>query len=307
MDDGPPRDFVGYGSLPPDPRWPGGKRMALVIVLNVEEGAEPSPLDGDRATETALTDANAGEVPEGSRDLVAESLFEYGSRVGFWRLHELFVARGVPLTVSACALALERNPEIGAAIRDSGFDLCCHGYRFARHILMSEDEEREAIRRAAASLTRTTGRQPTGWQSRYSPSVHTRALLVAHGGFLYDADSYADDLPYWVTVGSARHLVVPHAFTTNDNRYVGGRIGTADDFYAHLAAAFRVLRAESERRPRLMTVSLHARVSGQPARFDAVRCFLDLAQADAGVWLAGRGDVARHWINTHPPAGRREP
>jgi allantoinase len=307
MTAGPPRDFVGYGRAPPDPRWPDGKRMALVIVLNVEEGAEPSRLDADQATETALTDANAGEVPQGSRDFVAESLFEYGARVGFWRLHELSVDRGIPLTVSACGLALERNPEIAAAIRESRVDLCSHGYRFARHFLMTEGEEREAIRRAVTSLARTTGRQPTGWQSRYSPSVHTRALLVAHGGFLYDADSCADDLPYWVTVGGTPHLVVPHTFTTNDNRYIGGRIGTADDFFAHLAAAFRVLRAESERRPRLMTVSLHARVSGQPARFDAVQRFLDLVQADDGVWLAGRGDVARHWIATHPPHGRRAP
>jgi allantoinase len=281
--------------------------MALVIVLNVEEGAEPSLADGDRASETALTDANNGEVPAGSRDFVAESLFEYGSRVGFWRLHELFSTRGLPLTISACALALERNPQAAAAIRESSFDVCCHGWRFARHFLMTEAEEREAISRAVSSLARTTGQRPTGWQSRYSPSALTRSLLVQEGGFLYDADSYADDLPYWVEVCGKPHLVVPHTFTNNDNRYASGRIGTADEFLAHLTAAFRVLWAESERRPRLMTVSLHCRVSGQPARFDAVRRFLDSVERHSGVWLASRVEVARHWIATHAPEGTQSP
>ena len=294
------RDFVGYGSSPPDPRWPGGARLALVIVLNVEEGAEPAIADGDPATELALTDGVAGEVPGGLRDRVAESLFEYGARVGFWRLHDLFVARGVPVTINACAQALERNPAIADAIRAARFDLCCHGERFVRHVLMSETDERAAIVRAVASLERTLGRRPLGWQSRYSPGDHTRALLVEHGGFLYDADSYADDLPYWVSVGAKPHLIVPHSFTNNDNRLATGKLGTAKDFFDHLASAFRVLHAEGARHPRLMTVSLHGRVSGQPARFEAIMRFLDLVATHDDVWLAGRSEVARHWMAQHP-------
>jgi allantoinase len=295
------RDFVGYGRSPPDPRWPSGARLAVVIVLNIEEGAEPSIADGDGASELALTDAIAGEVPPGTRDLVAESLWEYGARVGFWRLHDLFIERGIPLTVNACALALERNPQIAAAIRGADFDLCSHGYRFERHFLMSEDDERAVIAKAAASLERTTGRAPAGWQSRYSASERTRRLLVEHGGFLYDADSYADDLPYWLTVEGRPHLVIPHTFTNNDNRLPSGKLGTGTDFYDHIAAAFRTLHAESARRPRMMTVSLHSRISGQPARFEAVVRFLDLIAAHQDVWVAGRSEIARHWIASHPP------
>ena len=294
------RDFIGYGRSPPDPRWPSGARLALVIVLNVEEGAEASIPDGDDASELALTDAIPGEVPRGKRDFVAESLWEYGSRVGFWRLHDLFVERRIMLTVNACGKALERNAQAAAAIRDAGFDLCCHGYRFARHFLMSEEQERAAIAAAAASLTRWIGRAPLGWQSRYSASERTRRLIVEHGGFLYDADSYADDLPYWLAVEGRPHLVIPHSFTNNDNRLPGGKLGTGGDFYDHLAAAFRTLYAESARRPRMMTVSLHSRVSGQPARFDAVVRFLDLVAKHDDVWIAGRAEIARHWIAVHP-------
>jgi allantoinase len=297
------RDFVGYGRKPPDPRWPGGARLALVIVLNIEEGAERSIADGDGTSEIALTDAIAGEVPAGAPDLVAESLWEYGSRVGFWRLYELFVERRVALTVNACAQALERNPDAAAAIREANLDLCCHGLRFTRHFLMSEDQERAAIAEAVASLTRSVGRPPLGWQSRYSASERTRRLLVEHGSFFYDADSYADDLPYWVDVEGRAHLVIPHTFTNNDNRLPSGKLGTANDFYDHIAAAFRTLYAEGARRPRMMTVSLHSRVSGQPARFEAIARFLDLVGAHDGVWLAGRSAIAKHWMEKHPPEG----
>jgi allantoinase len=294
------RDFIGYGRTPPAARWPNGARLALVIVLNVEEGAEPSIPDGDGATETALTDGIRDEVPAGVRDFVSESLFEYGSRIGFWRIADLMTERGMPLTINACAKALSRNPQIAAAIKESGFDLCCHGDRFVRHFLLNEQQEREAIRRAVAGLERATGHRPLGWQSRYSPSRNTRLLLVEHGGFLYDSDSYADDWPYWVKVGDRPHLVVPHSFTNNDNRLATAKLGTADDFYNHLAATLRVLYAEGARHPRMMTVSLHSRISGQPARFEAVTRFLDLAAQHDGIWLAGRSDVARHWIETHP-------
>jgi peptidoglycan/xylan/chitin deacetylase (PgdA/CDA1 family) len=294
------RDFVGYGRRPPDAHWPNEARLALVVVLNVEEGAEPSIPDGDAATEAALTDGIREEVPAGIRDFVSESLFEYGSRTGFWRIINLMRTRGIPLTINACAQALVRNPEAADAIKEYGFDLCCHGERFIRHFLLSEQEEREIIARATSRLESAIGCRPVGWQSRYSPSRHTRALLVEHGGFLYDSDSYADDWPYWVKVGKQPHLVIPHSFTNNDNRLATAKLGTANDFYDHLASAFRVLYAEGEDNPRMMTVSLHSRISGQPARFEAVTRFLDFVASYQGVWFASRTDVARHWIDIHP-------
>ncbi|MGY3604345.1 MULTISPECIES: polysaccharide deacetylase family protein [unclassified Bradyrhizobium] len=295
------RDFVGYGRGPPRPRWPNDARLAIVIVLNIEEGAEPSIPDGDGATELALTDGIAQEVPTGMRDFVAESLFEYGSRVGFWRIVDTMAERSIPLTVNACALALLRNPEAAETIKANGFDLCCHGNRFVRHFLMSEAEERSAIGRAVAGFEQAVGRRPLGWQSRYSPSRHTRALLVEHGGFLYDSDSYADDWPYWVKVGERPHLVIPHSFTNNDNRLATAKLGTANDFFDHLSSAMRVLHEEGRRHPRMMTISLHSRISGQPARFEAITRFLDFAAKHESVWFAGRSDIARHWIATHPP------
>lgn len=298
------RDFVGYGRTPPDPKWPGGARLALVFVLNVEEGAEPSIPDGDTATETGLTDGIAGEVGPGRRDFVAETLFEYGSRVGFWRLHDLFVDLGIPLTINACSQALERNPEIAGTIREGGLDLCCHGERFVRHYGMEEAEERAVIARAVSSLKQTVGRAPLGWQSRYSSSENTRVLLAEHGGFLYDSDSYADDLPYWVEVAGAPRLVVPHSFTHNDNRLATAKLATAAEFTEHLSSAFRVLNAESARHPRMMTVSLHGRISGQAARFEGIQRFLDFATGHADVWFAGRSEIARHWIENHPPEVR---
>jgi peptidoglycan/xylan/chitin deacetylase (PgdA/CDA1 family) len=301
------RDFIGYGGKPPYPRWPGEARLALAIVLNVEEGAEPSIPDGDPATELALSDGIAGEVPAGSRDFVAESLFEYGSRAGFWRLLDLFQDQGIAATMNVCARALERNPEIAEAIRLGQFDLCCHGDRFARHYLMSEEEEEEraVIARAVFSLKQTIGRAPLGWQSRYSPSAFTRPLLAGHGGFLYDADSYADDLPYWVRVKGQPHLVIPHSFTNNDNRLASGKLGTGLEFCEHLCSAFRVLYAEGKSRPKMMTVSLHCRVSGQPARFEGIAQFIGYVLKHDGVWIAGRSEIARHWIATHPAGGEQ--
>ncbi len=304
MTDNNERDFIGYGRTPPDPRWPNGARLALVFVLNVEEGAEPSIPDGDAATETALTDGVREEVPAGTRDFVAESLFEYGSRVGVWRILDGMTERGIPFTVNACAQALSRNPQIAAAIREHGFDLCCHGDRFVRHFLLTEEEERTAIARAVAGLEQSTGLRPQGWQSRYSPSRNTRALLVEHGGFLYDSDSYADDWPYWVRVGERPHLIIPHSFTNNDNRLATAKLGTANDFFDHLSSALRVLYAEGARHPRMMTVSLHSRISGQPARFEALVRFLDFAAQHDGIWFASRTDIARHWIGTHPAERR---
>ena len=216
MSGGPARDFIGYGPHPPDPRWPGGAKLALNFVFNYEEGSEPSIDDGDGVTEARLTEFGQSWVPEGDRDLAAESMFEYGSRVGFWRLKRLFDERTLPFTMFACALALERNPAAAKAVRDDAIDICCHGWRWVESFRLSEAEERDQIRRAVASLEQTTGKRPDGWYCRYGPSPNTRRLLVEEGGFIYDSDAYNDELPYWAEVGGTSHLVVPYSLTHND-------------------------------------------------------------------------------------------
>jgi peptidoglycan/xylan/chitin deacetylase (PgdA/CDA1 family) len=296
------RDFVGYAGRTPDVIWPNGGRLAVILVLNIEEGAEPSIPDGDAATELALTDGIPGEVAAGTRDLLAESLFEYGARAGVWRLWQEAEARGLSLTLSCCGRALERNPPLAAAIRGHPrHEVQAHGYGFRRHWPLTEAEQEAEIARALASLESTTGRRPLGWQSRYAPSLATRSILKRHG-VLYDADFYAEDLPCWTRVEGAPHLMMPHSFVLNDNRLAAAKLGTADDFLAQLAAAFRVLRDESRTQTRMMVVSLHARVSGQPARFDAVRRFLDLLAAAPEIWQPTRLAAARHWMEKVPPA-----
>lgn len=299
---GPARDLVGYGRNPPDPRWPGAARLALNFVLNVEEGSEYSFDNGDGRSETTLTDAGMGPTGVEGRDLAAESFFEYGSRVGFWRLFDVFGERGVPLTISGSALALERNPPAAAAIREAGHEVLCHGWRWVNQFNLAEDDEREHIRRAIASLQRSTGSRPLGWYCRYGPSLNTRRLLVEEGGFLYDSNAYNDDLPYWVRESGRPHLVVPHTFATNDNKYARGWWGTSDDFFTWARDSFDVLYREGARRPRMMSVSLHLRVSGHPGRSAGVERFLDYVGRHGGVWLCRRIDVARHWQAVHPPA-----
>jgi allantoinase len=295
------RDFVGYGRNPPDPRWPNGARIAVNIVANFEEGAELNVLDGDRQSEAALTDAGGNEQGMPIRDLAAESMFEYGSRAGFWRLYNMFQRRRLPLTLYGCALSLERNPEAAAAIREVGWDVCSHGWRFAKHFELTEDEERDHIRKAIASISASTGARPVGWYCRYAPSLNTRQLLAEEGGFLYDSNSYADDLPYWVDVGGRPHLVIPHSFSHNDNRFVRGWINTAGDFFTYLKDAFDVLYREGEEHPKLMTVSLHMRISGHPARSQGIERFVDYIAGLDDVWICSRLAVAQHWHQHHRP------
>ncbi|QQS12985.1 MAG: allantoinase PuuE [Rhodospirillales bacterium] len=303
MTSGIQRDFVGYGANPPDPKWPGGARVALNFVVNYEEGSEASIDDGDGHTETALTEASTSAAGMKGRDLGGESMFEYGSRVGFWRLHRAFVDRGLPLTMFACALALERNPEAAAAIRDAGFDICGHGWRWVRHFALTPDEEREHIRKAVESFKRTVGQAPAGWYCRYAPSVDTRRLLVEHGGFLYDSDSYADELPYWRTVSGRPHLVVPYTITNNDTKFAHN-VANGEQWFGFVRDAFDTLYQEGATRPKMMSIGLHMRIAGHPARFAGLRRFLDHVARHDGVWIASRVDIARHWIATHPYPGK---
>jgi peptidoglycan/xylan/chitin deacetylase (PgdA/CDA1 family) len=300
----PKRDFIGYGANPPDPQWPNGARLAINFVMNYEEGSEPSMQDGEGYTETGLTEA-WGRPPDvkSGRDLAGEGMFEYGSRVGFWRLMRLFQERGLPLTIFGCALALERNPPAAQAIREAGFDVCCHGWRWIRHYELTEAEEREHIRKAIASLQKTVGERPLGWYCRYGPGVNTRRLLAGEGGFLYDSDSYADELPFWQTVEGKPHLVVPYSLTNNDGKYAGW-MGTADQWFSFVRDAFDMLREEGARHPKMMSVGLHMRLVGHPARAAGLQRLLDHVMRHKDVWVTRRLDIARHWMVTHPYPGR---
>jgi allantoinase len=221
----PTRDFVGYGAQRPDPRWPGGARVAVQCVINYEEGSEYNNADADGRTELGLAEAPGGRVPAGRRDLAFESMYEYGSRVGFWRLMRLFRERGLPATIFGCAVALQRNPQAVHAIGAAGFDICCHGYRWEEHFGMTAEEERERIRLAVATIQSLTGQRPLGWYCRFGPSENTRRLLVEEGGFLYDSDAYNDELPYWVDVDGRQHLVVPYTMDANDGKFAAAAGG----------------------------------------------------------------------------------
>lgn len=295
------RDLVGYGANPPDPKWPNGARLALNFVLNYEEGSEYSIGDQD-----GLTDASLGEmpspVPAGERDLAAESMFEFGSRVGFWRLMRIFSERQLPMTVYACALALERNPQAAEAIKAAGYDICCHGWRWIEHFKLSEEEERRHIRLAIDSLRRTVGERPLGWYCRYGASIHTRKLLMEEGGFLYDSDSYNDELPYYVIAEGRPHLVIPYTLTNNDVKFASANFGTGEDFFLYLKESFDFLYAEGATSPKMMNVGMHMRLLGHPGRASGLARFLDYVKTRPDVWVCKRIDIARHWLEHHPHA-----
>ena len=297
----PSRDLIGYGAQRPDPRWPGGARVAVQCVINYEEGSEYNNADADGRTELGLAEAPGGRVPPGRRDMAFESMYEYGSRVGFWRLMRLFQERGLPATIFGCAVALQRNPQVVAAIGAAGFDICCHGYRWEEHFAMTPDEERERIRLAVASIQSLTGQRPLGWYCRFGPSENTRRLLVEEGGFLYDSDAYNDELPYWVEVAGRQHLVVPYTMDANDGKFAAaaGGFSSPRDFSDYLIACFDQLYAEGAHSPGLMSVGLHARMAGRPARAHALAQFLDHVRAHADVWVCRRLDVAQHWHTHH--------
>ena len=302
-----PRDMIGYGARPPHARWPGGARIAVQIVLNYEEGAENSVLHGDTASETFLSEIVGAEAFP-ARHMSMESLYEYGSRAGVWRILRLLRERGARATVFATAMALERHPAVAEAMLKDGHEIASHGWRWISYQQIDERTEREHMARAVESLRRLTGQAPEGWYTgRDSPN--TRRLLVEHGGFVYDADSYADDLPYWVEVetpgGAKPHLVVPYALDTNDMRFATAQgFNSGGQFYAYLRDAFNVLYAEGDPEgldaPKMLSVGLHCRIAGRPGRLAAFARFLDHVLRQDGVWVARRIDIARHWVATHP-------
>jgi putative urate catabolism protein len=296
-----PRDLIGYADKPPHPRWPGDARVAVNFVINYEEGSEYNALD-DGVSEATLTEAGGRDYGVNGRDLAAEGMFEYGSRVGFWRVKRLFDERNLPLTVFGCALALERNPAVAAAIRDSAWDVCSHGWRWVKHYELSEEEERQHIRKAVESMQKTVGARPLGWYCRYGPSVNTRRLIVEEGGFLYDSDAYNDELPYWVRVNNAPHLVVPYSLTANDSKFGGGGFFTADDYFTFVKDGFDMLYKEGKTQPRMLSLGLHLRLIGHPSRAAGLERALDYIGTHEGVWVTRRLDIARHWAKTHPAA-----
>lgn len=295
----PARDFIGYGPRPPDPKWPGGARLALNIVINYEEGSEISVPDGDGRTETSLLEGGSGDFA--GRDLGAESMFEYGSRIGIWRVLRILRERSMQATVFATSLALERNPAVVAAIRAAQYDVCSHGRRWNRPQSFAEGEEALEIKRAVESITRTIGEAPAGWYCRYAPTVDTRRLLVEHGGFLYDSDAYNDELPYWTLVQGRDHLVIPYSLTNNDGKFSRGAMATANDFFEFLRDAFDMLYREGADQPKMMSVGLHLRLIGHPGRAMGLERFLDHVARHEGVWICRRIDIAKHWHAMHRP------
>lgn len=295
-----PRDWVGYGATPPQIRWPGGRRLAISIGINYEEGAEHSLADGSRRE---LSGEVQSSVPPHMRDLVNESFFEYGSRVGVWRLLRILEHHGVQATFFTCGLAAERNPEAIAAAVRAGHELCGHGYRWAEHHLMSVEEQREDIRRCVEALAEVGGTRPVGWLNRYAPSEETRSLLAEEGGFLYDSNAFNDDLPYYVPLGATRApwLVVPYSMELNDGRAWRDAMISPREFEDSLIGAFDQLYAESADVPKMMSVGLHCRISGTPGRAPVLDRFLAYAREREGVWFARRDEIARWIWREHPP------
>lgn len=296
-----PRDLHGYGPNPPQPNWPGGARVALQIVLNYEEGGENCVLHGDSASEAFLSEIVGADPREGVRHMSMESIYEYGSRVGVWRLSNLFDRYKVPVTVFAVGMAVERNPEPIQALHAAGHEICSHGYRWIDYQHVDKDTERKHMHKAIAAISNAIGERPLGWYTgRTSPN--TRSLVVEEGGFLYDADDYSDELPFWNTQHGEPHLVIPYTLDVNDMRFATAQgFNSGPQFLQYLKDSFDVLYAEGAHAPKMMSVGLHCRLSGRPGRFAALEQFLKYVRSHEDVWMCRRIDIARHWHREHPP------
>ena len=295
-----PRDLCGYGRDLPDANWPRGARIALQFVVNYEEGAENCVLHGDGASEAFLSDI-VGAVPcDGQRHMNMESLYEYGARAGFWRLYRMFTERGLPVTVFGVAMALERNPQAVSAMLEADWEIASHGYRWIDYQDIDEATEKEHLDQAIEIHTRTTGTRPLGWYlGRCSPNSHR--LVAERGGFLYNADSYADDLPYWDKSHGEPQLMIPYTLDANDMRFATAQgFNSGQQFFDYLKDSFDVLYAEGGR---MMSVGLHCRLAGRPGRAAALQRFLDYVAEKSSVWITRRIDIARHWRAEHPAEG----
>jgi len=295
-----PRDLIGYGKNPPEAKWPGGARVALQFVLNYEEGAENCVLHGDDGSEAFLSEIVGAQSWSGQRHPSMESIYEYGSRVGVWRILNLFRRYDIPLTVFGVAMALERNSAVVDAVLEAGDEICSHGYRWIDYRHVPEDVEREHIARAIDIITSLTGERPLGWYTGRT-SERTRRLVVEEGGFLYDADDYNDDLPFWTEINGNAHLVVPYTLDNNDMRFATPQgFNSGEQFFVYLRDAFDVLYEEGEKTPRMMSVGLHCRLAGRPGRLAGLARFIEHTRRFDHVWYCRRIDIARHWRSMHP-------
>ena len=298
-----PRDLIGYGANPPDAAWPNGARIAVQFVLNYEEGGESSVLHHDAASEVFLSEIIGAVAFDGARHMSMESIYEYGSRAGVWRILDLFRQRQLPLTIFAVAMAAARNPNVIEAALADGHEIAAHGWRWINYHGVSIDEERAHMQKAVSILQDICGARPLGWYTGRT-SENTRQLVAEDGGFTYDADDYSDDLPFWSTQVKLPHLVVPYTLDTNDMRFATAQgFHNADQFARYLIDAFDVLYAEGATTPKMLSIGLHCRLIGRPARFAGLVKFLDHIMAHDKVWVARRIDIANHWIKTHPFIG----
>ena len=296
-----PRDLCGYGEAPPEANWPGGAQIAVQFVLNYEEGAENCVLHGDAASEAFLSEIVGAAAIRGQRHMNMESLYEYGARAGFWRMHRLFTERDMPLTVFAVAMALERNRDALCAMQDADWEIASHGFRWIDYQGVDEAEEREHFRRALTIHESLTGHRPAGWYlGRCSPASHR--IAAEEGQFVYNADSYADDVPYWDYQFEEPQLMVPYTLDANDMRFATAQgFNSGQQFLDYLTDTFDVLRAEGGR---MMSIGLHCRLAGRPGRVAAVARFIDYVMRHDDAWIATRLDIANHWRNEHPAAAR---
>lgn len=299
------RDFIGYGATPPHPNWPNQARIALQFVINYEEGGERCVLHGDKESEKFLSELVGVEEREGVRHMNMESIYEYGSRAGFWRLMRMFSDRKIPVTCYGVAMALEKNPDAVKAMLDADWEIASHGYRWIEYQYFNEQEEREHLEKAVQIHEQVTGSRPLGWYTGRS-SPHTRKLIAEHGGFLYNADSYADDLPYWEKYeDNDPLLIIPYTLDTNDMRYATSQgFNSGTQFFDYVKDAFDCLYAEGESAPKMLSIGLHCRLVGRPARAVALAKFLDYVMSKDRVWLCRRLDIAEHWHKHHPFDGK---
>jgi allantoinase len=296
-----PRDMIGYGENPPTVSWPNKARIAVQFVLNYEEGGENCILHGDESSESFLSDIVGAAPLLGQRNMNIESMYEYGSRAGFWRLHRLFTERALPLTVFGVTMAMQRNPEAVKAMLDADWEIASHGLRWIDYQNIEPEQERAHMSEAIALHERLTGQRPNGWYTG-RVSENTRLLVKETGQFLYDSDSYADDLPYWDTSQPKPHLVIPYSLETNDMKFVAAQgFNSGEQFFTYLRDAFDTLYAEGEQSPKMMSIGLHCRIIGKPARIASLVRFLDYIQQHENVWVCKREDIAKHWHKNHPP------
>ncbi|PMM37672.1 allantoinase [Vibrio splendidus] len=300
MDKDYSRNLIGYGANPPNPQWPGNARVAVSFVLNYEEGGERCLLHGDDESEAFLSEIPSAQPIKGERHMSMESIYEYGSRAGVWRVLRLFDEYEIPLTVFAVAMAIERHPDVAKAMVEAGHEICSHGYRWIDYQYIYESEERDHMTKAIEIIQQVTGQRPQGWYTgRTGPN--TRRLVAEEGGFLYDSDAYDDDLPYWHTETGHPQLVIPYTLDVNDMRFSTAQgFNSGEQFFQYLKDTFDTLYMEGETAPKMMSVGLHCRLIGRPGRIAALRRFLDYVKQHDSVWLCRRIDIANHWHQHHP-------